>query len=319
MQWIISVIAVSAVLLLQATTAEARTGTLGIWVWRADAVEDEAKGREMIEFCKQQGIDTILMQTHFVPKSSPLELNHVAGYRHLLKIAAEAGIKVEALDGASDMALAEGRASALERLDTVLAFQASQPEKERFAAIHYDIEPYTLPRWRESLQEARVIAREMLESYAMLRDRVKAEFPKLPVKFDIPAWYDTKAGLAVDFAGTTKLLNEHIQDLADEVVLMSYRRAATGKNSVEEMGRGELTYAAKEGHTLSLALETIELKEDQEISFFGLPVEQFRSVVRELFKELDGKPGFGGLYLHHYDRLKVYLQDTEPLFPEKNE
>lgn len=319
MQWIISALAVSAVLFFQVRTAEARSGTLGIWVWRADAVEDEAKGREMIEFCKKQGIDTILMQTHFAAKSSPLALDHIEGYRHLLKIAAEAGIKVEALDGASEMALAEGRAGALERLETVLAFQASQPEKERFAAIHYDIEPYTLPRWRESLEEARVIAREMLETYTLLRDRVKAEFPELPVKFDIPAWYDAKLGLAVDFAGSTKRLNEHVQDLADEVVLMSYRRTAMGKNSVEEMGRGELAYAAKEGHKLSFALETIELKEDQDISFFGLPAEQFRSVVHELFREFDGKPGFGGLYLHHYDRLKVYLQDSEPLFPAKNE
>ena len=308
----------SAVLLLP-KSAEARTAPVGMWVWKEDAVKDEAKGRELLEFCLAQGIDTVLMQIHFVPKSAPLQFEHLEGYRRLLKLAAEKGIKIEALDGASSMALAEGRPDTLEKLDAVLAFQASQPEKERFSAIHYDIEPYTLPRWREGLDESRVIAREMLETFSLLRDRVKAEFPELPIKFDIPAWYDTKPGLAVDFAGTTKLLNEHIQDIADEVVLMSYRRTATGPNSVEEMGRRELAYAAKTGKKLSLALETIELKEDQQISFFGLPAEQFRKAVHELFDTLDGKPGFGGLYLHHYDRLKVYLQETEPLFPAKNE
>lgn len=318
MQWIISIVLLSASLLL-ATPAQARSGTLGLWVWRSDAVEDQAKARELVDFCKTQGIDTILMQVHLAPKSSPLALGHLDGYRHLLKIAGEAGIKVEALDGASDMALAEGRADTFERLEAVQAFQATQPEKERFSAIHYDIEPYTLPRWRESLAESRVIAREMLETFAMLRDRVKAEDPNLPIKFDIPAWYDAKPGLAVDFAGSTKLLNEHIQDIADEVVLMSYRRTATGKNSVEELGRRELAYAAKTGKKLSLALETIELKEDQEISFFGLPAENFTKVVHELFDTLDAKPGFGGLYLHQYDRLKVYLKDTPPLFPAKNE
>jgi len=319
MQWIISVLVVSAALLMQTPSAEARTGALGVWVWRADAVKDEAQGRELVDFCKSQGIDTILMQTHFGSNAMPSKLEHEEGYRHLLKIAAEAGVKVEALDGASQMALPEGREGALKKLDAVLAFQASQPEKERFSAIHYDIEPYTLPRWRESQQEARVIAREMLETYTLLRDRVKAEFPDLPVKFDIPAWYDAKLGLALDFAGSTKLLSEHVQDIADEVVLMSYRRTATGKNSVEEIGRQELAYAAKTGKKLSLALETIELKEDQQISFFGLPAEQFRGVVQELFKELDDMPGFGGLYLHQYDRLKVYLQDVDPLFPGKNE
>ncbi len=317
MQWIISAVATS--LLLLTAPAEARTGALGLWVWRSDAVEIEAKGRELIDFCKAQGINTILMQVHFVEKSSPPALDHVEGYRRLLKLAAEAGIKVEALDGASEMALAEGRAGALEKLDTVLAFQAGQPEKDRFAAIHYDIEPYTLPRWRKGLEEARVIAREMLETFALLRGRVKNEFPELPIKFDIPAWYDAKVGLAVDFAGSTKLLNEHVQDIADEVVLMSYRRKATGDNSVEELGRRELAYAAKIGKKLSLALETIELKEDQQISFFGVPAADFRKVVHELFDTLDGKPGFGGLYLHQYDRLKVYLQETEPLFPAKDE
>ena len=309
----------AATLLLLTASAEAKTNALGIWVWRSDAVETEAKGKELIEFCKAQGIDTILMQVHFAEKSTPPALDHLEGYRRLLKLAAEAGIKVEALDGASEMALAEGRGSALEKLDTVLAFQDGQPEKERFAAIHYDIEPYTLPRWREGLEESRVIAREMLETFALLRDRVKTEFPELPIKFDIPAWYDAKVGLAVDFAGSTKLLNEHVQDIADEVVLMSYRRKATGDNSVEELGRRELAYAAKTGKKLSLALETIELKEDQQISFFGVPAADFRKVVHELFDTLDDKPGFGGLYLHQYDRLKVYLPETDPLFPAKNE
>jgi len=152
-----------------------------------------------------------------------------------------------------------------------------------------------------------------------LRDRVRAAFPDLPIKFDIPAWYDMKPNLAVDFAGSTKLLNEHIQDIADEVVLMSYRRTPTGKNSVEELGRNELAYAAGKGRKLSLALETIKLKEDPQISFFGLPPEQFRAAVHEIFRVHAGKPGFGGVYLHHYDSLKTYLVGSEPLFPPGNE
>lgn len=316
MQWIISMVVFFLVAV--GVHAEERDGVLGVWVWRDDAVRDEAKGRELVEFCRGQGIDTVLLQIHYVDGSSPLQVEFPEGYRRLLRDAAAAGIRVEALDGDSGMALAEGRADTFRRLDALLAFQAGLPENARFAAVHFDIEPYTLPRWREGVENRRVMAREMLETFAMLKERVRAAFPSLPVKFDIPAWYDMKPELAVDFAGATKLLSEHIQDIADEVVLMSYRRTATGKNSVEELGANELAYAAARGKTLSLALETIALKEDPQISFFGLPPEQFRAAVHEIFRAHKGKPGFGGLYLHQYDRLKTYLEGTEPLFPPRS-
>ncbi len=318
MQWIIYPL-IAFTLFLHAAAARAAT-PVGMWVWRADALEDEARARELVDFGKAQGIRTLLVQVHFA-EGSPLEprLRYEEGLRRLLKLAREAGVQVEALDGSSEMALAEGRASALARLDAVLAFQATQPKGERFSAIHYDIEPYTLPRWKEGAQAARTIAREMLETYTLLRDRVRAEDPDLPVKFDIPAWYDTKPELALDFGGATKRLNEHIADIADEVVLMSYRRKATGHNSVEEMGRRELAYAARTGNKLSFALETIRLKEDPQISFHGVPVAQFHAVVRELVKTFEGQPGFGGLYLHHYDSLKTYLPADEPLLPATNE
>jgi len=320
MQWIIYCLtALATALPVSPAHGAERSGALGLWVWRPGPIQDEKEGRELIDFCHRQGFDTILLQIHCFPGSQPPQLENPDGLQRLLGWAAEAGIRVEALDGSSDKALPQARQLAMDRLNAVLDFQARLPKGIGFCAFHYDIEPYTLPEWKASIDQARGIARDMLETFTLLRGQLRFRSPGMQLKFDIPAWFDHRLDLAIDFAGATKPLSEHIQDIADEIVLMSYRRAPSGPNSVESLGRDEMAYAAQIGKKASLALETIPLKQDAQISFYGVPPAQFRDTVRQLFSELGGRPGFGGVYVHQYDRLKVYLADTEPLFPPAHE
>ncbi|MFV0416689.1 MAG: hypothetical protein ACK5NG_10025 [Chthoniobacterales bacterium] len=293
-----------------------RKSPLGMWVWRADALKSEEQAKELIDFSRKHGIDTLLLQINFT-EDDPPKLQYKEGLKRLLKLASEAGISVEALDGAPEMALAKERRENIKKLDAILDFQSGQPEGARFTAIHYDIEPYAMPQWKDTLSGRRVLVREMLETFAFFRYYLEAnDSTGLLLKFDIPSWYGGNfSEIAIDFAGATKPLNEHVQDIADEVVIMSYRREPRGPNSVQDISREELDYAAKIGKKTSLALETIELKEDAHISFFGLPASQFRDAVHALYKDREGTPGFGGVYLHYYYHLKDYLADTEPLFP----
>lgn len=321
MQWIIYrlLYLLAVIVALSPMDGQARVGAMGLWVWRPGPLQDEKQAQELVDFCKQQGFDTILLQIHAQPGVTPLALDYTEGTQRLLGMASKAGLKVEALDGSSAMVSPESRIANIERMDAILDFQAKQPEGQGFSAVHYDIEPYTLPQWKEGIPQARQVAREMLETFSLMRDHLKARNSKMPLKFDIPAWFDTRLDLAIDFAGKTKPISQHIQDISDEIVIMSYRRKASGSNSVESLAADEIAYAAKTNKKVAVALETIALKADPQISFYGVPAGEFRDTVLSLFKDLGGQPGFGGVYLHQYDRLREYLPETEPLFPPAHE
>lgn len=287
---------------------------MGLWVWRRQSVSDDEARKELIDFCKQQGITRLLIQVRFEGEGKERQFADADEFRDLLKRASKAGVAIEALDGAHDMGLEERRADTLERLDAILAFQKALPAKARFAGVHYDIEPYLNPRWRSGDEKG--VARETLETMAEIRARITPE-TGLTLAYDIPAWYDARGdGLAVEFQGATKNFHEHIQDLSDYIGVMSYRRTATGPNSILEISSGELAYGAKIGKKVYPAMETKELRgEEKTITFYGMGGEAFLKELREVRKVGARSPAYGGVFIHHYDSLKELLSDSA----DKNE
>ena len=85
-------------------------------------------------------------------------------------------------------------------------------------------------------------------------------------------WYDAKTdpkdNCVLEFNGQTKNLHQHIQDICDYVGIMSYRTSALGPNSVSQHIESELAYAEKINKKVCCALETIELKDTPQITFY---------------------------------------------------
>jgi len=284
-------------------------GEVGLWVWQHQSVRDAEVREELIAFCTRQGINRILIQVRFEGEPGERRFADADAFRDLLERAAKAGIAIEALDGSHAMGLESDRADTLQRLDAVLAFQKELPPNARFAGVHYDIEPYLNPRWRSGDEKG--VARETLETMALIRARVTPE-TGLTLAYDIPSWYDTRGeSLDVEFQGETKNFHQHIQDLSDYIGVMSYRRAATGPNSILAISEGELAYGAKIGKKVYPAMETKALKgEEASITFHGMGPEAFLKALREVRKTGAQNPAYGGVLIHHYGSLKELLSDS---------
>jgi hypothetical protein len=205
------------------------------------------------------------------------------------------------------MGLEDHRVETLRRLDAVLAFNALRPQGQGFAGIHYDIEPYLGARWKAG--DIRGVMLENLATFRAIREDIKQKAPALTLAYDIPAWYDRKTETkAVEFESHIKSFQEHIQDLSDYVGIMSYRRKATGPNSVTEISSPALQYAEKTGKTVYPALETGFLKDDPNISFYGTTPDVLIQTVDGVCHEFAGSPAFGGVLLHHYTSLRKLLE-----------
>jgi hypothetical protein len=272
-----------------------------------DSIATDAAQNRLLGFCRENGFNRLLMQIHLDASGNWRQPEQ---WKRLLKQARQQGIAIEALDGASDMARKENWKKTLSTLDVILAFNRQQPKGERFAGIHYDIEPYTASAWKKGDQGLRQrIMLEYLQFLTQARGQLRQSHADMTLAVDIPMWYDRKpADYDITYEGQRKNFHQHIQDLTDYIGIMSYRRQADGANGVVASIADELAYAEKIGKFVCPALETIHLKEDAQITFYGLPPERFWQTKQAVEKTLGGRPGFGGMLIHSYDGLTALLQ-----------
>ncbi len=139
---------------------------------------------------------------------------------------------------------------------------------------------------------------------------------------DTPFWCD-KDEFVLDFLGEKKLFSEHVQDVTDFIVIMSYRRS-TGQ--VLRTVENELRYARQINKVIFLSLEVSQLMKDGYISFWGLPVKVLWNVVPQLLEIAKADQAMGGVMIHCYRSLVEILRnnstnksvETEPLSLQDN-
>lgn len=294
--------------------------TFGMWVWHEKWVRDESQHDILLAFCENYGINLLPIQIHLAPgsvKRGRPTLRHEKQLRQLIEKARRKGIRIEALDGAPEMGLAQNRASALAILDVILAFNRTLPPDAALTGIHYDIELYLLPDWKTSKRQQ--IMREYLEFMEAAHIKIELDGLYLTLSASIPFWYDEKTAdddsCIMEYNGQRKNFHEHIQDLTDYVVIMSYRRNALGKDSISEHVEVERAYAEWTGRYICAGMETIEIKDDPEVSFHGVPPTEFWFQKEKLDHALHRRGGFGGIVVHSYESLAPYLSDTQGATP----
>lgn len=289
---------------------------LGMWVWQPQWVAEPVEQDRLIAFCTQHGLNRLLVQIHMekgsVEAAAPV-LQHQKQLRRFLKLANEAGIQVEALDGEIDMGRAVNHAKSLAILDGVLEFNRTQPPGARFAGMHYDIEPYVLPQW--NTEHRRALMRECLLLYQFAHAKLAREDPPMELGASIPFWYDHLVSdtnsCMVEFRGARKNFQQHIQDHTDYVAIMSYRRHAEGENSITYHVKNEMAYGGRIGKKVCAALETIELHETPDLTFHGLSPEELWLQKNRVDELLQDEPGYGGIMIHDYQGFRRLLSQSE--------
>ncbi len=281
-------------------------------VWHGRYVSDPDQQDELLGFCQSEGINLLLLQVHYRSDSQPVVINHPQRYVELIGKAADLGIRVEALDGEKSMALSQNQEHTLAVLRAILDLNATMPKGKRFVGLHYDIEPYLLEDWADPARRTQIMS-DLLDYYTKARELIRESDPDMTLACDIPFWFDTPTSedglpLALEFAGQTKPIQQHIQDLCDYVGIMSYRTTAVGPNSITEIVENEVAYAQSIGKTVCPAVETAAYPPVPSISFHGQTAQQYSGQFDLAWNTLADRPGFGGMLIHCYPNVRELLE-----------
>lgn len=286
-----------------------------LWVWEAETLrllDDRAFETRVVRLLRAHGFRTLYLYADDYRGRNPV-LNERGAYRALLGRLHDAGLRVEALLGSFPLktweyVLPERDLAARDMLQHVLDHNASAPARERFDGIHLDIEPYALDGWNDQTRvelSRRFLVRSK-EWVAMAR-RLGARFT---IGAAIPFWYD---GFEVEWEGSRKPMNAHVQDLYDYVAVMDYRNRAEGEDGIIAHAREEIAYGGRAGKPVVVGLETGEA-EPAKVTFRHLGP-------RALAREMDATErafarhtAFSGFAIHH---LRSWLDLIDPPMPAR--
>tara|TARA_R110002111_G_scaffold134685_2_gene200736 strand:- start:1411 stop:2427 length:1017 start_codon:yes stop_codon:yes gene_type:complete len=288
----------------------------GMWVWREAWINTDQAQDKLLDFCERHGFNRLFVQIHNDKQAKTYIIKYPKELARLVAEAGERGILIEALDGDHDMALAARQDDTLARLDALIDLNQSMPVGKRFVGIHYDIEPYVGEPWKAGQASRDVVMHDLLTFYVKARQKLNDRGSQMTLACDIPMWYDAKTAeddhCIVSFNGETKNLHEHIQDLCDYIGIMSYRQHVVGSNSVSEHIANELAYARSINKTICASLETIELEDTPQITFFGKTPNEFWEQLKLLNQEHKDDPAYAGVLVHCYrGMLDLHAQSQD--------
>lgn len=280
---------------------------LGMWVWSNSAFSTREARQQLVDFCVKHRIRHLDVHVKMSRDSDRPILRDAEALKDLILLAGRYNITTAALRGHPKMFFSKNHERTLRELRAIIAFSETLPGEAQFKGIKYDVEPYCAKDWKAEGTTLEGAMRDYLTFLLKARSVLRKEAPRLWLATDIPFWWD-KDEFALEFEGKRKRYNEHVQDLTDFIVIMSYRRSAREVlNSVE----GERKYAKRICKLIYPSLETIKLEQDLHISFWGLPNEEFWKVVPQLMEAAEGDPTIGGVMIHCYRGLvEKFSKDT---------
>ncbi len=185
--------------------SQARGGR-ALWIWETDFLDDNRQGQEVLRFARKRGVRTLFLNAPaWRLEKKPETVRCFLAEAHRRKFT------VHALQGEPKWIYAAERGGAVEFVEALEDFHRNQPRSLRFDALHFDVEPQSLPEWNtESIPE---LARLYVD---FLRwSRTRAHQVHLPLAVDVPPWYWS-------IAWESRTLLDAVLELSDEVALMAY-------------------------------------------------------------------------------------------------
>lgn len=287
------------------------TSPRGTWVWRRDSwVTPEARAA-LLAFCREHRLGTVLLQVRTDWEAAQPVLLDQDDLGAVLGAAAGVGIAVHLLDGNSTWIEDPWPARLAGQVRAAGAFnrqRAAAGLPGRFAGVHYDVEPYTVPGFKDPARREAICA-----GYLRLIDGLAplARAEGLAFSVDVPSWYDSRTDLPRfrDPDGSQRTMLERVARTVDWLGIMSYRTTVPGPNGVIEISEGELRQMAALGKVAWVGIETGDNIGDSpaHITFHGRPAGSVQAAIAEIEQSLAGRPGYGGLLVHSYEHYRNWL------------
>jgi hypothetical protein len=281
---------------------------LGMWVWSSSSFLTEGARQQMIRFCLKNRITHLDVQIKMTNKGLGPVLKDGAALRELISLAGQHNITIAALRGNPKMFFSENHERTLAELKAIVAFSKAMPQERSLRGIKYDVEPYCTKEWKAGTSPLSPMMVDYLVFLRKARFLLDQEAPQLWLAADIPFWWD-KDRFVLEFEGKRKRFSEHIQDITDYVTIMSYRRSP---QKILDCVEDERRYARQINKVIYPSLETVQLFQDPQVSFWGVPNEEFWKVISELGERTKGVPEIGGIMVHCYRTLYEKLNSGPP-------
>ncbi|MFD0663673.1 Ig-like domain-containing protein [Thermocatellispora tengchongensis] len=204
-------------------------------------------------------------------------------------------------------ALPRYRERAVREMERVIDYNLSSAPAERFDGVNVDIEPYSLPWFRTRKPEVQVQWLDTLRAMIARRD---ASGQPLLFGPAVPRWLDTSDCCRdIPYAGATRPMSEHIQDMSDYIAIMDYRDQALGSAGIIAQAADEIAYAERTGRPRSVVIgvETLDIAtsgDPSSITFREEGRDAMEAELAEVYKAFGTSPAFAGVALHHYDSYR---------------
>lgn len=241
MNMLICLVLHTALILSQGQVSESagEPAARAVFIWHLEAVDTEG-----LESLKEEGFNTLYA---YLSESNKRDFSRV------LENAESLGLDVYALNGSYEWL---DRPVELKKF-MELVKDIEEKHNRRLKGVVLDIEPYVLNGGDEAKDYA---------VYLQLLDEGRREVSRLGLKLNIvvPFWYDK---LPIEGSEKTEGLLNHVMKLADEVTVMAYRNRIEGTNGIYALIREELIINAYLQHKLIIALETLQSKEGNHVTY----------------------------------------------------
>lgn len=264
---------ISSLAMAQAQVAPRRA----VWLWDTPSIAHASN--DLLKFAALKNVGTIYLQINMGVDDSV--------YQCFISAASSQNITVDALMGAPTWVLPAQERRVQDTLDWVTTYQNASRSGQRFAGIHFDIEPYLLPEWKTSQSTVvagwQEVARKLVTTARLLN---------VPASADIPFWLHTIR--TADSSGT---LDRWMIQKCDSVTVMAYRNSCAG---VLDIARTALMQGNAAGRPVWLGIETVASAEGRHISFAEFDEEYVEKQLADVERTASSTPSFAGVAVHDY-------------------
>ena len=287
------------------------TNGLGMWVWSNSAFSTHKARQQLVQFCVQKRISHLDVHTKMFWKGVKPIVQNSRALKKLILLAGKNNITTAILRGYPQMFFSKNHEQTLSELHAIIDFSKTLPSNSLFKGIKYDVEPYGTEEWKAKGSTLEAVMRDYLTFLRKAGSVLHEKAPLLWLAVDTPFWWDNDEFI-LEFRGKRKRFSEHVQDFTDFIVIMSYRRSA---HKILACGESERMYAQSVNKVIYLSLETIKLKQNPQISFWGASTEEFWKVLNQLQEIAQKDPALDGVMIHNYRGLVEKLNDDTPNKP----
>ncbi len=255
-------------------------GARALWIWETAFLDDARQVEELLRFARKRGVRTLFLN------APAWRLQHKPEtVRCFLAEAHRRKFTVHALQGEPKWIYPAEHGGAVEFVEALAGFHRDQPRSLRYDALHFDVEPQSLPEWNaESIPELAGLYLDFLRW-----SRRRAHELDLPLAVDVPPWYWS-------IAWESRTLLDAVLELSNEVAVMAYE-GESWRIVIDSLPAVTRAEQAGKGVWIGLSADPIHLPRLPAGRSLRKELENMRARVEKAFPR---QRSFRGTAIHDY-------------------